>query len=68
MSTDSKEVNDDVPLSSSTNFHNKDWSDVIQTIEANYPVGLDEQQVESRLNKYGYNEVNLKVVPKWLIF
>lgn len=68
MSTKSKEVDDDVPLSSSAKFHHQEWSKIVNDLHANYPSGLSDEQVNNRLQKNGYNEVNPKVIPKWLIF
>lgn len=59
---------DDVPLSTVPPFHNQDTEQVIEDLQVNYPEGLDEEQVAKRVQTYGYNEVTLKSVPKWVVF
>ncbi len=51
MSTKSKEVDDDVPLSSSAKFHHQEWSKIVNDLHANYPSGLSDEQVNNRLQK-----------------
>lgn len=67
MSTKSNEA-DDVPLLNSSDFYQQSWTETVDTLQGNFPDGLDTQQAEARLEKFGYNEVNSKKTPKWQIF
>jgi len=64
MSTKSNEA-DDVPLLNSSDFYQKSWTETVDTLQGNFPDGLDSQQAAARLEKFGYNEVNSKKTPKW---
>ena len=59
---------EDVPLSRTSKFHHQEWTEIVDNLQANYPDGLDSDDVTQRIQKYGYNEVAVKSVPKWLIF
>ncbi|KAI3473537.1 hypothetical protein Pfo_031459 [Paulownia fortunei] len=67
MNTKTNE-SDDVPLSRTSEFHHQDWTQIVDNLQANYPDGLDSDDVAQRIKKYGYNEVAVKSVSKWLIF
>lgn len=67
MNTKTNE-SDDVPLSRASKFHHQEWTEIVDDLQANYPDGLDSDDVTQRIQKYGYNEVAVKSVPKWLIF
>ena len=67
MNTKTNE-SDDVPLSRTSKFHHQEWTEIVDDLQANYPDGLDSDDVTQRIQKYGYNEVAVKSVPKWLIF
>lgn len=67
MSTKSNEA-DDVPLLNSSDFYQQSWTETVDTLQGNFPDGLDSQQAAARLEKFGYNEVNSKKTPKWQIF
>lgn len=67
MSTKSSET-DDVPLLNSSDFYQQSWTETVDTLQGNFPDGLDTQQATARLEKFGYNEVTSKKTPKWQIF
>lgn len=67
MSTKSSET-DDVPLLNSSDFYQQSWTETVDTLQGNFPDGLDKQQATARLEKFGYNEVTSKKTPKWQIF
>lgn len=67
MSTKSSET-DDVPLLNSSDFYQQSWTETVDTLQGNFPDGLDTQQAAARLEKFGYNEVTSKKTPKWQIF
>ncbi|MDI6554001.1 HAD-IC family P-type ATPase [Leuconostoc falkenbergense] len=67
MNTKTNE-SDDVPLSRASKFHHQEWTEIVDDLQTNYPDGLDSDDVTQRIQKYGYNEVAVKSVPKWLIF
>lgn len=59
MSTKSNEA-DDVPLLNSSDFYQQSWTETVDTLQGNFPDGLDSQQAAARLKTYGYNELNTK--------
>lgn len=63
----SNSESDDGPLLEKSDFYNKDITMVIDDLQSNYPVGLQPNEIDKRLQAHGYNEVTLKPVPKWLI-
>lgn len=67
MSTKSSET-DDVPLLNSSDFYQQSWTETVDTLQGNFPDGLDTQQAAARLEKFGYNEVTSKKTLKWQIF
>lgn len=67
MSTKSSET-DDVPLLNSSDFYQQSWTETVDTLQGNFPDGLDTLQAAARLEKFGYNEVTSKKTPKWQIF
>lgn len=67
MSTKSSET-DDVPLLNSSDFYQQSWTETVDTLQGNFPDGLDTRQATARLEKFGYNEVTSKKTPKWQIF
>lgn len=48
MSTKSNEA-DDVPLLNSSAFYQQSWTETVDTLQGNFPDGLDSQQAAARL-------------------
>lgn len=48
MNTKTNE-SDDVPLSRTSEFHHQDWTQIVDNLQANYPDGLDSDDIAQRI-------------------
>ncbi|WP_429971583.1 HAD-IC family P-type ATPase [Fructilactobacillus sp. Tb1] len=56
------------PSPSCSNYYHQTETEIIKEFDTNASHGLSTSAVKSRLKQDGYNELDSKVTPKWLIF